>query len=302
MVVSVPAKSELTTCEYLCLNQMVESGKLCHVVQLVSLGANLAVLAYLAQAALKPRILRQDKDRQHTNFVKRLWELVTVGHKDAGIVPEDLGSPDEDGVYHHVSPGGGELSFRLVKDTEGGWAWLWSKDGCRWRRTRSTDTLEAGEEEEEKDLSPAQKVLLKRLELESVLMRTSRPTMSLTSLNTCLPPLDLSSTKRSARWLALSAPAAFLCPLTLQLMTDPVVTPSGMTFNRESIQAWVEHHHTDPATGAALHSGQLYPNLTLRDLIQKWLVTPERDDWTTKSLPEPMEEWQLTTHVGQIPC
>jgi hypothetical protein len=38
---------------------------------------------------------------------------------------------------------------------------------------------------------------------------------------------------------------------------------------------WLHRNHTDPATGQQLDEDQLYPNLSLRDMIQKWLVQPD---------------------------
>jgi hypothetical protein len=38
---------------------------------------------------------------------------------------------------------------------------------------------------------------------------------------------------------------------------------------------WLHRNHTDPATGQQLDEDQLYPNLCLRDMIQKWLVQPD---------------------------
>ncbi len=44
---------------------------------------------------------------------------------------------------------------------------------------------------------------------------------------------------------------------------------------RASLELWIARNHTDPATGQSLDCSQLYPNLSLRDMIQKWLVQPE---------------------------
>lgn len=55
-------------------------------------------------------------------------------------------------------------------------------------------------------------------------------------------------------------------------MTQPVVTPSGITYDNKSLSQWIETHHSDPATQAPLKLEHLYPNLALRDMIQEWLV------------------------------
>lgn len=58
----------------------------------------------------------------------------------------------------------------------------------------------------------------------------------------------------------------------MELMTQPVVTPSGITYDRQSLTGWIEAHHSDPATQAPLKMDNVYPNLALRDMIQEWLV------------------------------
>jgi hypothetical protein len=47
------------------------------------------------------------------------------------------------------------------------------------------------------------------------------------------PALDISQAKLDVAHLDLSRmPQEFLCPISMQLMTDPVVTPAGLTYNR----------------------------------------------------------------------
>ena len=54
-------------------------------------------------------------------------------------------------------------------------------------------------------------------------------------------------------------PAEFLCPLTLQLMVDPVVTCDGNTYERRAIALWLSQHDTAPLTGEPLRSKELFP-------------------------------------------
>merc|ERR1712146_346013 len=39
----------------------------------------------------------------------------------------------------------------------------------------------------------------------------------------------------------------FLCPLTRELMRDPVFTADGQTYEREAIEAWLRDHDTSPS-------------------------------------------------------
>ena len=44
--------------------------------------------------------------------------------------------------------------------------------------------------------------------------------------------------------------AHLLCPITMDLLWDPVFTSDGHTFERSAIERWLETHRTSPLTGA----------------------------------------------------
>ena len=62
-----------------------------------------------------------------------------------------------------------------------------------------------------------------------------------------------------------------LCPITAEIMTDPVSTSDGYTFEREAISEWLRTHDTSPITGATLESKTLFPNYSLRAMILQTL-------------------------------
>jgi len=77
--------------------------------------------------------------------------------------------------------------------------------------------------------------------------------------------------------MEVSVPPYFLCPISLQIMKDPVTVPTGITYDRESIEKWVytNKNTTCPVTKQALNINQdtdyfLTPNHTLRRFIQSW--------------------------------
>lgn len=66
-------------------------------------------------------------------------------------------------------------------------------------------------------------------------------------------------------------PADFRCPITLELMRDPVVVATGQTYDRESIKLWFESgHNTCPKTGQTMSHTDLIPNRALKNLIAMW--------------------------------
>ena len=65
-------------------------------------------------------------------------------------------------------------------------------------------------------------------------------------------------------------PDDFICPITLDLMVDPVVAADGHTYDRCAIEEWFVGHSTSPKTGAELTATELYPNYTVRGQIRTW--------------------------------
>uniref|UniRef100_A0A453IIT6 U-box domain-containing protein n=1 Tax=Aegilops tauschii subsp. strangulata TaxID=200361 RepID=A0A453IIT6_AEGTS len=72
----------------------------------------------------------------------------------------------------------------------------------------------------------------------------------------------------------LSIPAHFRCPISLDLMRDPVTAPTGITYDRESIEAWLDTGRAAvcPVTHAPLRRDDLVPNHAIRRVIQDWCV------------------------------
>ncbi|XP_050228616.1 U-box domain-containing protein 15 [Mercurialis annua] len=70
---------------------------------------------------------------------------------------------------------------------------------------------------------------------------------------------------------SLIIPHEFLCPITLEIMTDPVIIASGQTYERESIQKWFSsNHRTCPKTRRDLDHLSIAPNYALKNLILQW--------------------------------
>ena len=72
--------------------------------------------------------------------------------------------------------------------------------------------------------------------------------------------------------LRCPVPYHFVCPISLSLMEDPVVTPSGVSYERECIEKWVKHNRSDPLTREPLLLKDLYPNKYLCDAIVDFLA------------------------------
>ncbi|MCL7026704.1 hypothetical protein MKW94_018406 [Papaver nudicaule] len=66
-------------------------------------------------------------------------------------------------------------------------------------------------------------------------------------------------------------PSYFRCPLSLELMSDPVIVASGQTYEKAFIQKWLDQgHNICPKTRQTLAHTNLIPNYTVKALIENW--------------------------------
>lgn len=69
---------------------------------------------------------------------------------------------------------------------------------------------------------------------------------------------------------------SFICPLTKQVMRDPVTLENGQTFEREAIEKWFKECRESgrrpvcPFTQRELRSTELNPSIALRNTIEEW--------------------------------
>jgi len=57
------------------------------------------------------------------------------------------------------------------------------------------------------------------------------------------------------------------CPITLNIINDPVITPSGITYERSAITTWLTTNHIDPVNRQLLSNGQLVNNIAIKNII-----------------------------------
>ncbi|CAK7354868.1 unnamed protein product [Dovyalis caffra] len=70
----------------------------------------------------------------------------------------------------------------------------------------------------------------------------------------------------------MTVPHLFMCPISLDLIKDPVTLCTGQTYDRSSIEKWLAAGNlTCPVTMQKLQDPSMVPNHTLRHLIDQWL-------------------------------
>ncbi|CAA3021765.1 E3 ubiquitin- ligase PUB23-like [Olea europaea subsp. europaea] len=87
----------------------------------------------------------------------------------------------------------------------------------------------------------------------------------------------------------IEVPPYFLCPITLEIMKDPVTLSTGITYDRESIEKWLfsQKNDTCPVTKQILVDSELTPNVTLRRVIQSWCTLHSSDGIERFPTPKP---------------
>ncbi|GMH36424.1 hypothetical protein BSKO_04292 [Bryopsis sp. KO-2023] len=234
----------------------------------VLLAVNILLVCFGAYSAWHKSLGLWESWQEAGRFIERIWQIVTQGSGSAGLVGKDLGEPDENGVYSRKTPTGSQIYLRLDTASSDYQTWEWSFDKDIWMPAFRADSFWNGSYGVS---SSADKILIRRLEVECVL-RAQQP-----DLPKCThpPPIHLELSYKDQERLMKNVPKDFLCPMSMEIMTEPVVSPSGVTYNRKTVEEWINEHHTDPATKAPLQHDNLYPNLALRDMIQAWLVEHE---------------------------
>lgn len=90
-----------------------------------------------------------------------------------------------------------------------------------------------------------------------------------------LPDERLLSANRASRHRRVlqetEIPYEFLCPITYEIMNDPVVITSGRSYERAAITEWFKSHSIDPMSREILASLELIPNRHLKEAIASFL-------------------------------
>ncbi|XP_073144372.1 U-box domain-containing protein 9-like [Henckelia pumila] len=86
-----------------------------------------------------------------------------------------------------------------------------------------------------------------------------------------------------------TAPEEFRCPLSKELMRDPVIVANGQTYDRPFIQKWLKSgNRTCPRTQQVLTHTILTPNQLIRHMIVQWCKN--REITLSESLQHSSEE------------
>ncbi|KAJ4890091.1 E3 ubiquitin-protein ligase PUB22 [Raphanus sativus] len=111
----------------------------------------------------------------------------------------------------------------------------------------------------------------------------------------------------------IEIPSFFLCPISLDIMKDPVIVSTGITYDRDSIEKWLftGKKNSCPVTKQVITETDLTPNHTVRRLIQSWCTLnasygieriPTPKPPICKSEIEKLIKDSSSSHQNQVKC
>ena len=74
----------------------------------------------------------------------------------------------------------------------------------------------------------------------------------------------------------VAVPESFTCPITHDVMQDPVIDRRGNCYERAAIESWVREHGSSPITREPMSLADLTPNRGLADLIEAFVVQQQQ--------------------------
>ncbi|KAK8641467.1 hypothetical protein V6N13_010870 [Hibiscus sabdariffa] len=102
-------------------------------------------------------------------------------------------------------------------------------------------------------------------------VQTENPNLDASASEKNLPPSSSGQATTDGNHKTPVIPDDFRCPISLELMKDPVIVSTGQTYERSCIEKWLEQGHgTCPKTQQTLSNRALTPNYVLRSLIAQW--------------------------------
>lgn len=85
----------------------------------------------------------------------------------------------------------------------------------------------------------------------------------------CTVAVDCDSDNNTSTRTA--APRAFQCPITREIMYDPVLDTEGNTYERAALLTWLSDHRTSPISRQPLTARTVTPNNALRETIHEFM-------------------------------
>lgn len=101
--------------------------------------------------------------------------------------------------------------------------------------------------------------------------------------------------------LNVDAPPEFLCPITMELMKDPVIMPDDQTYEREAIERALKVNPISPMTREPMNIDQAKTNYALKILIDKYIQEHMTEIKNYPTSIDPQNMFQEKKNYSGIP-
>ena len=99
-------------------------------------------------------------------------------------------------------------------------------------------------------------------------MQNTSSVSSLENMETTADAKDsVMSASKTNRMKGMKIRDEFICPITYELMREPVVASDGHTYEKAAIEKWLKQHLISPRNGEPI-AALTIPNMNLKKLIQ----------------------------------
>lgn len=110
------------------------------------------------------------------------------------------------------------------------------------------------------------------------------------------PPTCISGTTSLAPYHdKFLVPPSFYCPLTCDVMFDPVLDIQGNSFERVAIEGWLRVYKTSPLTFQPMEARSLIPNKSMRNVIHGFMGSNWRTEKQQHLPTVPVDEFISTS-------
>jgi len=166
------------------------------------------------------------------------------------------------------------------------------------RNSRTTEERRLYREQANRYISEARELSNGRLEISEPTIRQeisnpsrrtiTRPQSSLIAPKTYnIPITKLINIPKN---IPNDIPKEFICPITNEIMKDPVILTDGHIYEKSAIKQWLENHNTSPLTKIIVDKDILIPCFILRAQIEEYIEKLEkREESKIKSKRKPTE-------------
>ena len=116
---------------------------------------------------------------------------------------------------------------------------------------------------------------------------------------------ELARAKKKLKTTMSELSEIVMCPISHELMVDPVLAADGNSYERKEIEQWLENHDTSPVTNLQLETKTLFENHAVKQQIEKLVESGELDgdmcvEWLERKHKQSPEHAQELFDEGKV--